>query len=37
MMAAKARGKNRIVVYAGGLGERPSLPDSGRTFARSRT
>ena len=30
MMAAKARGKNRIVVYAGGLGERPSMPDSGR-------
>ncbi len=30
MMAAKARGKNRIVVYAGGVGERPSMPDSGR-------
>ena len=30
MMAAKARGKNRIVVYAGGLGERPSMLDSGR-------
>jgi diguanylate cyclase (GGDEF)-like protein len=30
MMAAKARGKNRIVVYAGDVGERPSMPDSGR-------
>jgi diguanylate cyclase (GGDEF)-like protein len=30
MMAAKARGKNRIVVYGGGLGERPSMPDSSR-------
>ena len=30
MMAAKARGKNRIVVYAGDLGERPSMLDSGR-------
>jgi diguanylate cyclase (GGDEF)-like protein len=30
MMAAKARGKNRIVVYAGDLGERPSMVDSSR-------
>ena len=30
MMAAKARGKNRIVVYAGDVGERPSVLDSGR-------
>ena len=30
MMAAKARGKNRIVVYAGDVGERPSMLDSGR-------
>jgi diguanylate cyclase (GGDEF)-like protein len=30
MMAAKARGKNRIVVYAGDVGERPDVPESGR-------
>jgi diguanylate cyclase (GGDEF)-like protein len=30
MMAAKARGKNRIVVYAGGVGERPDVYDVGR-------
>jgi diguanylate cyclase (GGDEF)-like protein len=30
MMAAKARGKNRIVVYAGDSGERPSVHETGR-------
>ena len=30
MMAAKARGKNRIVVYAGDVGERPESSDAGR-------
>ena len=30
MMTAKARGKNRIVVYAGGLGERPDVHESSR-------
>ncbi len=30
MMTAKARGKNRIVVYAGDVGERPGMHDSGR-------
>ena len=28
MMAAKARGKNRIVVYAGDVGERPDVLDA---------
>jgi diguanylate cyclase (GGDEF)-like protein len=30
MMAAKARGKNRIVVYTGDAGERPDVGESGR-------
>ena len=30
MMAAKARGKNRIVVYAGNVTERPDADDAGR-------
>ena len=30
MMTAKARGKNRIVVYAGDIGERPDVLDAGR-------
>ena len=30
MMAAKARGKNRIVVYGGDVGERPGVDDSVR-------
>jgi diguanylate cyclase (GGDEF)-like protein len=35
MMTGKARGKNRIVVFSEGVGERPAADDSGREAARS--